>query len=244
MQTKPVSEKSVSEESVSEESVSEKSVSEESVSEKSVSEKSVSEQIVYMARRMFERRLTDMAGGNISARAGETLYITPRYAGSRQHWQLTAGEILSGSLQGDGLQRHPRFSREGQAHLAIYRAFPEVGAVIHAHPFHVLPFCVAGRPIEPVLEATQKFGVTPVLPYAPAHSEHLARFVVEGLRGREANLRKQAAAVLLPKHGIVVAALDLWAAIDALERIDWNAWCILSQGMLPAAPLPYAVELP
>ena len=90
----------------------------------------------------------------------------------------------------------------------------------------------------------EKFGVTPVLPYAPAHSEHLARFVVEGLRGREANLRKQAAAVLLPKHGIVVAALDLWAAIDALERIDWNAWCILSQGMLPAAPLPYAVELP
>ena len=45
--------------------------------------------------------------------------------------------------------------------------------------------------------------------------------------------------MLLPKHGIVVAGLDLWAAIDALERIDWNAWCILSQAAMPAAPIPY-----
>jgi L-fuculose-phosphate aldolase len=92
-----------------------------------------------------------------------------------------------------------------------------------------------------VLEATQKFGVTPVVPFAPAHSADLARHVVESLRGREANMRKQAAAVLLPKHGIIVAGLDLWAAIDAVERIDWNAWCILSQGMMPAAPIPYTV---
>ena len=37
----------------------------------------IPEQIIYVAKRMFERRLTDMAGGNISARAGEQLYITP-----------------------------------------------------------------------------------------------------------------------------------------------------------------------
>jgi len=202
----------------------------------------IPEQIIYVAKRMFERRLTDMAGGNISARAGDELFVTPRYAGSKQHWQLTTADILRGTVAGDDLFQQPRFSREGKAHLAVYREFPDVGAVIHAHPFHVLPFCVAGRAIEPVLEATQKFGVTPVVPFAPAHSADLARHVVDGLRGREANIRKQAAAVLLPKHGIIVAALDLWAAIDALERIDWNAWCILSQGMFPATPIPYSVE--
>jgi len=202
----------------------------------------IPEQIIYVARRMFERRLSDMAGGNISVRAGDAMYITPRYAGSKQHWQLSTDDILCGALASDELLQQPRFSREGKAHLAIYREFPDVGAVIHAHPFHVLPFCVAGRAIEPVLEATQKFGVTPVVPFAPAHSADLARHVVAGLRGREASIRKQAAAVLLPRHGIIVAGLDLWAAIDALERIDWNAWCILSQGMLPPAPIPYNVE--
>ncbi|MBW7886000.1 MAG: class II aldolase/adducin family protein [Caldilineaceae bacterium] len=199
------------------------------------------EQIVYIGRRMFERRLTDMAGGNISARDGNNLYISPRYAGSRQHWQLETDDILCGPIESDDLLSHPRFSREGKTHLAIYREFADVGAIIHAHPFHVLPFCVAGRPIEPVLESTQKFGVTPVARFAPAHSESLAHNVVACLRGREANIRKQAAAVLLPKHGIFVAGLDLFAAVDALERIDWNAWCIMSQAFLPAMPVAYEI---
>jgi L-fuculose-phosphate aldolase len=201
--------------------------------------KTIPEQIAYVGQRMFERRLTDMAGGNVSAREGQTIYISPRFSGSRRHWQLNPEDIISGSLFGDELLSHPGFSREGKSHLAIYRNFPDVGAVIHAHPFHVLPFCVAGRNIEPVLEATQKFGVTRIIKGAPAHSEELAQNILAGLVGREANIRKQAAAVILPKHGIFVAGKDLLAAIDALERIDWNAWCILAQGLMPRETIEY-----
>jgi L-fuculose-phosphate aldolase len=193
---------------------------------------SIAEQIAYVGRRMFERRLTDMAGGNISARCGADIFITPRYSGSRRHWQLTAEDIISGQLDGDELLNHPKFSREGQAHLAIYRNFLDVGAVIHAHPFHVQPFCAAGRPIEPVLESTRKFGVVELAKSAPAHSSELASNVVEALHGKEAIIRRQAAAILLPQHGIIVAGKDLFAAIDALERIDWNAWCILARGLM------------
>jgi L-fuculose-phosphate aldolase len=201
--------------------------------------KTIPEQIAYVGQRMFERRLTDMAGGNVSAREDQTIYISPRFSGSRRHWQLNPEDIISGSLAGDKLLSHPGFSREGKSHLAIYRNFPDVGAVIHAHPFHVLPFCVAGRNIEPVLEATQKFGVTRIIKGAPAHSEELAQNILAGLVGREANIRKQAAAVILPKHGIFVAGKDLLAAIDALERIDWNAWCILAQGLMPRETIEY-----
>ena len=98
---------------------------------------------------------------------------------------------------------------------------------------------MAERPIEPVLEATQKFGVTKVIKGAPAHSPNLATNIVAGLTGMEPNIRKQAAAVLLPRHGIFVAGKDLLAAIDAVERIDWNAWCILAQGAIPPLPLAY-----
>ncbi len=202
--------------------------------------KSPQEQIVYIAGRMFERRLTDMAGGNVSIRQDDKIYVTPRYSGSRQHWQLDPSDILEGEVASDDLFNNPRFSREGKAHLAIYRAFPDVTGIIHAHPFHVLPFCVARRPIEPVLEATQKFGVTPVVKGGAAHSDDLANSVVDGLRGREESIRKQAAAVLAPVHGIFVAGKDILAAIDALERIDWNAWCILAQGSLPAQSVGYA----
>ncbi len=199
---------------------------------------SIPEQIAYVGRRMFERRLADMAGGNISVRAGDTVYITPRYAASRHHWQLQPQDIITGPLHGDSLPNNPGFSREGKAHLAIYRAFDDVTAVIHAHPFHVLPFCAARRPIEPVLEQTQKFGIIEVIPDAPAHSERLAQNVVAALHGKEVAIRTQAAAVLVPTHGIIVAGKDLFAALDALERIDWNAWCILAQAILPTPHQP------
>jgi len=193
---------------------------------------SLPEIIVQIGRRMFERRLTDISGGNISAREGDTLFITPRYSGSQRHWQLTPEDILSGPLDLGYWLQQPLFSREGKAHLLIYTTFPEAKAVIHAHPFHVLPFCMTSRPIPPVLENTQKFGVVDVVPPAPAHSKELAENIVAGLRGKETLIQRQAAAVLIPHHGIIVAAKDLLAAIDAVERIDWNAWCILASKWL------------
>lgn len=192
----------------------------------------IPEQIALIGRRMFERRLTDMAGGNISGRDGDTIYISPRYAGARHHWQLEPEQIISGPVNSDELLENPLFSREGKAHLEIYRTFPEAGAVIHAHPFHVQPFAVAGIPIPPVMEATEKFGTIELIEFAPAHSLELAKNVVAGLKGKEAKIRKQAGAVLLPRHGIILAGPDLFAVVDALERIDTNAWVILAQRML------------
>jgi L-fuculose-phosphate aldolase len=189
---------------------------------------SIPETIAQIGRRMFERRLTDMSGGNISAREGNTLYITPKYSGSRHHWQLTSEQILSGPLSSKYWSEQPLFSREGKAHLLIYETFPDVQAIIHAHPFHVLPFCMKSRPIPAVLEGTQKFGLIEVVSPAPAHSQELAENIVAGLIGKEDRIRIQAAAVLIPYHGIIVAAKDLWSAIDAVERIDWNAWCLLA----------------
>lgn len=192
----------------------------------------LAELVALVGRRMFERRLTDMAGGNVSGRDGNRIFISPRYSGAKKHWQLNASDVVTGTLEDDSLLSHPLFSREGKAHLAVYRNFPDVHGIIHAHPFHVMPFAAAGKPIDPVLESTEKFGRVEVIPFAPSHSVDLARNVVEGLRGREDNIRKQAAAVLMPRHGILVAGKDLLAAIDSLERIDWNAWCIIAMRLL------------
>ncbi|MDR3575884.1 MAG: class II aldolase/adducin family protein [Anaerolineaceae bacterium] len=193
----------------------------------------IPEQIAAVGRELFDRRLTDFSGGNISVRGEGQVYITPRFAGGQKHWNLAPADILYGPLDTDDLLNNPLFSREGKAHLAIYRNFPDAGAVIHAHPFHVLPFCAAGKPIPPVLEGTQKFGVIECIAEAPAHSADLAENIVAGLKGKDERIRKHAAAVILPRHGLIVAGKDLFLAIDAVERIDWNAYCILSQKLLP-----------
>lgn len=185
-----------------------------------------------IARRMFERKLFDTAGGNLSARVGDSLLISPRFSGSQRHWQLEPEDFIEGSIEGDQILAEARFSREGKAHLAVYRAFPVVSGILHAHSFHVLPFAALSRPIPAVLESTQKFGTVPVVPYAPAHSAELAQNVVESLKNQEEALQAQAAAVILPTHGILVAGKDIWAAADALERIDWNAWCLIAMKIL------------
>src|SRR5512146_2720433 len=97
-------------------------------------------QIVRIGKLMFDRHLTDIAGGNISARAGGQLYITPTGAGQKWLWDLSPTDLLCCPIATDELLQHPLHSNESISHLAIYRDIPEAGAVIHAHPFHLGPF--------------------------------------------------------------------------------------------------------
>ena len=194
---------------------------------------SVPEEIVaYIGRLMFERKLTDIAGGNVSVRDGDNIYISPRYAGQKWHWQLESHDIVSGPVDGKELIGNPSFSREGLSHLAIYREFPEVNGIVHAHPINVLPFCSIEKPIEPVLRAVEEFGKLEYHDPAPEYSKEQADSIVDKLNQKRDLLKAGAAVVLMPKHGIIAAGNHIWSAIDAVERINTNAWCIIASKML------------
>jgi ribose 5-phosphate isomerase B len=183
---------------------------------------------------VFARHLTDAAGGNISVRVGDQVCITPRYSGSRRHWQLQPDQVLVSDMLGNKLDGDGDVSRESKVHYRLYQAFPDATAVLHSHPRHVMVFVASGQPIEPVLEATLKFGTIPVVnEFAPAHSEKLADFVAGAMQGKEDAIRKYATAVMAPWHGLFVVGKDLDACFDLTERIDTNAYCILMSRLLP-----------
>jgi ribose 5-phosphate isomerase B len=186
-------------------------------------------------RLVFERHLTDAAGGNISVRAGDNLVcITPRYSGSRRHWNLQPDQVLVSDMAGVKLDGDGDVSRESKVHYRIYQEFPDARAVLHSHARNVMVFVASGQPIEPVLEATLKFGTIPVTRnFAPAHSEKLADAIVEALRGKDEAIARYATAVMAPWHGLFVVGKDLDAAFDLTERIDTNAYCILMSRLLP-----------
>jgi len=189
--------------------------------------------IAETGRLVFERHLTDAAGGNISVRVGNSVCITPRYSGSKRHWQLQPNQVLLSDMQGNKLEGDGDVSRESKVHYRIYQEFPDAQAVLHSHARNVMVFVASGQPIEPVLEATLKFDTIPVTKFAPAHSEKLADAIVEQLRGKDEAIRKYAAAVIAPWHGLFVVGKDLDAAFDLTERIDTNAYCILMSRLLP-----------
>jgi L-fuculose-phosphate aldolase len=161
--------------------------------------------VAYFGQMLFDRNLTDSAGGNISYRVGDLVCITPTLAGQKQQWQIGADDVL----------------------------VVEYGVgVIHAHPRNLMVFATMAQPMPPIMEATMKFGVTPVIDYAPAHSANLAKNIIASMRGRESRITKHAAATIAPWHGLFLMGKDLDAAFDAVERLDTNAYCTIMGRML------------
>lgn len=189
--------------------------------------------MVELARLIYARNLSDSAGGNVSVQVGGRIYITPRYMGSRYRWSITPDliSVLDTASQ-QVIEGPTTLSRESRAHLAIYRAFPEAGAVIHAHPMYIQVFASANRPLPAMTEYTHKFGTIPCIPPTRAHSQDLADAVVEVLKGQWHGFAEHGLAVLLPYHGIICVGRDLDDAYDTLERMEVNARCAILGKMI------------
>ncbi len=184
--------------------------------------------MVEIAHLMYERFLTNSAGGNLSCRIGDRIYISPRYLGSKNRWRLTEEMILVLDQDFNVLGGDPaNISRESKLHFSCYRRFPQVNGVIHAHPRYLNVFSAAGKPVTPTNQYTEKFGVVEVVRNLPAHSQDLADAVVAKLEPRAATLAKNGLGLILAWHGVAVVGKDLADAYDTLERLEWSAQTLL-----------------
>jgi L-fuculose-phosphate aldolase len=180
--------------------------------------------MVEIADLMYTRRLTNSAGGNLSCRVGDTIFISPRYLGSKQRWRLREEQILVfdkdfNILEGDTA----KVSRESRMHFACYQHFPQVNGVIHAHPQYLTVFASAGETLPPVNQYTEKFANLPVVANLPSHSQDLADAVVEAITPRADVLSKNGLGLILAWHGVAVVGRDLDDAYDTLDRLEWSA---------------------
>ncbi len=189
--------------------------------------------ITEIGRLMFDRHLTDSAGGNLSVRMNDLILITPRMAGSVYRWCLDPEQVLVVDLKGNKIEGRGEISREARVHFRLLETYyPDGSAVVHGHARNALVFCAFNKPLPSVLYTEDKFGDLVEVEDHPAHSPELAEVIVKAMHGQEARMRKQAAAVLAPKHGVFVLAKDLEAGYDALERIDANAYCVLMGNLM------------
>lgn len=189
--------------------------------------------MVEIADLMYSRKLTNSAGGNLSCRIDDRIYVSPRYLGSKNRWKLTAEMILvfeGNFAQGEFVcvEGDPAMvSRESRMHFGCYQHFPEVNGVIHAHPLNLNVFASAGLPVTPTNQYTEKFGEMSVVPNLPSHSQELADAVVEMLMPRRETLTKNGLGLILNWHGVVVVGRDLADAYDTLDRLEWSAYALL-----------------
>lgn len=182
--------------------------------------------IMEMAADLWERRLTNAAGGNLAMRVGENrVLLSPSMMSEHKHCRLCIEEPLLIDYDCNILEGTGGFSREGRMHALILKNIPEVGGVIHAHPFYTMVYVAACKPIPQVTEATLKMGETGLIHQAKAYSMELAENAFEYFMPKREQLTKTGLCGLLPYHGTVAVGKHIEQAFSVVERVEADAVC-------------------
>lgn len=202
------------------------------------------EEVCQLVKDMFDRMMTNAAGGNVSVRVDNNrVLLTPARMSEHNRCRLKPEDLLLVDLDMNVLEGTRALTREANMHLGILKEFPYVNACIHAHSKDIMTFAAFELPIPSVTEATAKFGNIECLPYYEATTKELADATVEYFKTKRNELKKHACAVMLSKHGIIIAGKSLDEAYNALERIETNAYIVLRSKLLVDNPILKVVKL-
>lgn len=177
---------------------------------------------------LFDRKLTNAAGGNAAVRVNDQhIIITPSMMSEHHHCEISADEILVCDYDMNIIEGGGVLSRESKMYGKLFRNIPEINAGIHAHPEYTMVFVSANKSIPSVTEATQKMGECQEIEQAKAYSEELADHVFDYFKDKRELLKKTGLCVLLPYHGTIAVGKHLEQAFSVVERIECDAKCII-----------------
>ena len=168
--------------------------------------------VIGCARRMVSDGLVIGIAGNVSARDGDKIVITPS---ARRYDKLRPEELCVVGPAGQPLDLPLRPSSELPMHLAAYQQ-TAAGAVVHTHSMFATAVATS-CPELPAIHYTIGFlgGPVPVVPYATFGTRELA----DGLRAALADRP----VALLQNHGAVAVGQDVEQAYDRARLLEWLA---------------------
>jgi L-fuculose-phosphate aldolase len=191
----------------------------------SVAARATRAEVVAVAQALDAAGLMPNKSGNVSVRTSVGLLITPAgtpYA-ELEPAKLVELELSAAPENGDtpnfaengdtpnfpdgkfGVSPFSRPSSEWRMHAAVYRAYPDVGAIVHTHSPNATALACAGLGIPPFhYMIALAGGDVRCMPYATFGTAELAALAVRGLEGRRATL--------LANHGVVATGPTLAVA--------------------------------
>ena len=175
----------------------------------------------------------DGLGGHLSARLDEQrILIKPRPVG---WWRLKPEDLIIIDFDGrrvDGPASERTAVREWPIHAQIYRARPDVGCVLHAHPVAPALMATLNIEVEPLDQDCAAFvGKLPVLDNGavsistPELGDDVARAL--GKMG----------ALLLKNHGTIVTGTDIASVCVTAHRLEKVAETMLRAASLARLPI-------
>jgi L-fuculose-phosphate aldolase len=195
----------------------------------------VKERVLATAKSLLQKGLVEGTSGNVSGRMEDgTICVTPS---SIAYETMTLDDLVVLDLDGNVVEGERGPTSEKALHLACYRAFPEVGGVIHSHARFATMFALVREPVPAIIEevVVHVGGDVPICDYRTTGTDELGDEVASRLGDRSA--------VLLANHGMVTIgatpekALHAAGVVERTAEIVWGA-----RALGRAHPLPDKVN--
>lgn len=182
------------------------------------------DELVATMQRIYRYKMTTTSGGNLSI-------LDP----SGDIW-ITPSRVDKGSLQPtDVVCVHPDGSRSGlhppssefPFHREIYRARPDIKAIVHAHPGALVAFSICRQLPDTRVQshAHAVCGKIALAPYACPGTAELGEKIAATFAGG-------ADCVLLENHGVVIGGRDLREAFQRFETFEFVAQTLIKARQL------------
>ena len=194
-------------------------------------------ELVATAQEMAALGLVTGSSGNVSVRlpaeegSRDLLATTPS---GMPYTTLTAEDIVITDFDVEPVEGELPPSSESLLHVGIYKARPDVRAVIHTHAVYTSVAAVAGMEIPPIIDEmmVDVGGAVRVSRYAFPGTQELADSVCQALGERSAALIKNHGAVGVGRH--LREALDVCALVERVAQVFIFASLLGKVETLPA----------
>jgi ribulose-5-phosphate 4-epimerase/fuculose-1-phosphate aldolase len=190
-------------------------------------------EVVAAAREMHRLGLVAGTAGNVSAREGDLIHITPS---ALPYPEMTEDDLVTLDAGGAVVAGEREPSSERRVHVAVYAARPDAGAIVHTHSGYATAWTFVGEPL-----VSADLGSVRTAPYAASGSDAIAAAAVEAIEGRRA--------ALLARHGVLglaptpAAALATCAAVERGARHAWLERGIDAHALMAAAERPLVLGI-
>jgi L-fuculose-phosphate aldolase len=178
------------------------------------------DQITMIIDKVYRSGLTTTSGGNISViDENGDVWVTPS---AIDKGSLRPSDIVcvrnNGAIEG----RH-KPSSEYPFHIAIYKARPDIKAIVHAHPPALVSFSIVRQIPNTNVIPQAKYVCGPIgyASYELPGSEELGKVIAD-------EFVKGFNAVIMENHGTVVGGTDLSDAFQRFETLEFCARTIIN----------------
>ena len=184
-----------------------------------VSEWKLKEQMCDIGRRIWQKGFCAGNEGNHSYRIGDNKVLCTPTGISKGF--LRPDDICTVDLEGKQISGKRNRTSEILLHLAIYKARPDVRAVVHSHPPHATAFAIANVELPTCIhpEAEVFLGAVRTAKYVTPGDTRLGESILPYV--------KDSNTILLQNHGTVTFDVDLEGAYYKLEIVDAYARILL-----------------